>query len=322
MKKKKISIGEIFKDWALLILLVGMIIVFSIGSEQFLSLLNMKNILIQNSYIAILSMGTCLLMICGNIDLSQGYQISTIAVVTTMLITKFACPVPVGILVGILIGVACSVANMWLSHWFKAHPMIITLATMAILEGVSYTVSASKTFNGFPKAFLFIGQGTIGVIPFNIILMVIIVVFVSVLLGKTYIGKRIYACGDNPEAARLAGIKVTKIKFFVFVIAGVFVGIAGILLASRSGSANSSTGVGVEFTAITACVLGGVALKGGEGKPWKVLIAAYVLGVLSNGMQFIGLGTYVQFIAKGILMLFSVGLSNNAFMIKRKAKQV
>lgn len=321
MKKEKLSISMILKDWALLILLVIMIIVFSIGSEQFLSLLNLKNILIQNSYIAILSMGTCLLMICGNIDLSQGYQLSTIGVVSTMLVTRYSCPVLAAVLVGILIGVVCSVANMGLSHWFEAHPMIITLATMAILEGVSYTVSGSKTFNGFPKDFLFIGQGSIGVIPFNLILMVIIVIFVSVLLGKTYIGKRIYACGDNPEAARLAGIKVTKIKLGVFAVAGILVGISGILLASRSGSANSSTGVGVEFTAITACVLGGVSLKGGEGKPWKVLVAAYVLGVLSNGMQFIGLGTYSQFIAKGILMLFSVGLSSNAFMIKRKAKQ-
>ena len=184
MKKKNLSVGVIFKDWALLILLVAMFIVFSIGSEQFLSLLNLKNILIQNSYIAILSMGTCLLMICGNIDLSQGYQLSTIGVVTTMLITKYNCPIWISILIGILIGVVCSVANMGLSLWFKAHPMIITLATMAILEGVSYTISGSKTFNGFPQAFLFIGQGSIGVIPFNIILMVIIVVVISILLQQ------------------------------------------------------------------------------------------------------------------------------------------
>lgn len=320
MKGKKLSVGTILKDWALLILLVLMIIVFSITSDRFLSLLNMRNILIQNSYIAILSMGTCLLMICGSIDLSQGYQISTIAVVMTMLITKHSCPVGIAIFIGILIGVICSVVNMWLSQWFNAHPMIITLATMAVLQGVSYTVSESKTFNRFPESFLFIGQGSIFGIPFNIILMVIIVVFISILLAKTYIGKRIYACGDNPEAARLAGIKVTKIKFGVFAMAGVMVGLSAILLASRSGSANSSTGVGVEFTAITACVLGGVSLKGGEGKAWKVLIAAYVLGVLSNGMQFLGLGTYVQYIAKGILMLFSVGLSNNAFAIKRGKK--
>lgn len=320
MKKEKTSIGMIFKDWALLILLAGMIIVFSIGSPQFFSLLNIKNILIQNSYIAILSMGTCLIMISGSIDLSQGYQISVIGVVTTMLITRSGVPVAVGILIGILIGIACSVANMGLSLWFKAHPMIITLATMAILQGVSYTISGAKTFNGFPNTFLFLGQGSIGKIPFNIILMAIIVLFTTILLGKTYIGKRIYACGDNPEAARLAGIKVTQIKIAVFALAGVMVGLSALVLASRSGSANSSTGVGVEFTAITACVLGGVSLKGGEGKPWKVLIAAYVLGVLSNGMQFIGLGTYSQYIAKGILMLFSVGLSNNAFMIKKKQK--
>ena len=120
----------------------------------------------------------------------------------------------------------------------------------------------------------------------------------------------IYAVGDNPEAAKLAGLNVSKIKILVFTCAGILVGISAILLAARSGSADSSTGTGIEFTGIIACVLSGVALKGGEGTLWKAIVAVFVLGVLSNGMQLINLGTYPQYIAKGIIMLVSLYLSN------------
>jgi ribose/xylose/arabinose/galactoside ABC-type transport system permease subunit len=131
-------------------------------------------------------------------------------------------------------------------------------------------------------------------------------------MGKTAIGRKVYAAGDNPEAARLAGLNVGKIKVLSFTVAGVLVGIAAILLTSRSGSADSGTGVGIEFTGITACVLSGVALKGGEGTLWKVIVAVFVLGVLSNGMQLLGVGTYPQHIARGAIMLLSLYLSNRA----------
>lgn len=320
MKIHRLS-NNLFKDWALVILLALLVIFFSICEPRFFSVLNLKNILIQNSHVAILAMGTSLIMISGAVDLSQGYQISTIAVVMTLLITTKNVPVFAAAVIGIGIGILFSVINMLLSLWLKAHPMIITLATMAVFEGVSYTISNARTFINLPRSFLYVGQGSLWGIPLNFLLMLLIVLFTVIFLEKTYIGKRIYACGDNNEAARLAGIKVIKIKLGVFAFAGALTGIAALVLAARSGSANSSTGVGMEFTAITACVLGGVALQGGEGKPWKVLIAVYVLGVLANGMQFIGLGTYAQYIVKGILMLFSVGLSNNVFMLKSKTKR-
>ncbi len=318
--KKKLTVGGVVRDWALVIVAVVLIIVFSIWNPSFLSLVNLRNILVQNAYVAILSMGTTLIMISGAVDLSQGYMVSTIAVVMTMLMTQQSVSVPVALLIGVGIGLLCSVANIALSLYLKAHPMIITLATMAILEGISYTISGSRSFIKLPKAYLFIGQGSIGVIPVNVIIMVVVVIITMVLLGRTYIGKRIYACGDNPEAARLAGIKVTRIKIGVFAFAGVLAAVSAIVLSARNGSANSSTGVGLEFTTITACVLGGVALQGGEGRPWKVLVAVYVLGILATGMQFIGLGTYPQYIVKGCLMLFSVGLSNNIFQLRRKNK--
>jgi ribose/xylose/arabinose/galactoside ABC-type transport system permease subunit len=140
--------------------------------------------------------------------------------------------------------------------------------------------------------------------------MIVILLIVGFIMNKTYIGRYVYAAGDNPESARLAGLKVSKIKVLAFTFGGLLVGIAAVLLSSRAGSADSTTGLGLEFTGITACVLAGVALKGGEGTLWKVIVAVFVLGILSNGMQLIGLGTYPQYIAKGVIMLVSIWLSN------------
>lgn len=157
---------------------------------------------------------------------------------------------------------------------------------------------------------MILGQGKIGPIPINVIVMVVILVGIGFVMHKTKVGRKVYAAGDNPEAARLAGLNVGRIKVLSFTIAGIFVGIGALLLASRAGSADSSTGTGIEFTGITACVLSGVALKGGEGTLWKVIVAVFVLGVLANGMQLINLGTYPQYIAKGAIMLISLYLTN------------
>ena len=193
----------------------------------------------------------------------------------------------------------------------KSNTMIVTLGTMAIFQGISYLISNSKTYHNLPRSFMYLGQGKIfGKIPLNAVIALVIIVIVGIILSRTHIGRKIYAVGDNPEAAKLAGLNVSKIKILVFTCAGILVGISAILLAARSGSADSSTGTGIEFTGIIACVLSGVALKGGEGTLWKAIVAVFVLGVLSNGMQLINLGTYPQYIAKGIIMLVSLYLSN------------
>ncbi len=321
-KLSRIKDRHLIKNQALIILLVLLIVIFSITEPKFLTLLNIRNIIVQNAHLAVLSMGVAMIMISGGVDLSIGYQISMSAVIMTMLITKYGIHPAPAIVLGIIICMLTSVLNILLSMKLGGHTMIITLGTMAGFQGISYTISNASTFINLPNSFLFIGQGSILGIPVNLLVMAVVFVFTMILMEKTYIGKRIYACGDNPESARLAGIKVIKVKIGVFAMAGILTGLSAWMLSARSGSANSSSGVGMEFTGITACVLGGVSLKGGEGKVWKVLVAVYVLGVLSNGMQFVGLGTYAQYIVKCILMLFSVGLSNNAFSFKRKRTAV
>ena len=309
---RKLSVSQIFSELSMPILLLLLIIVFSILSPTFLTPFNLTNILRQNAHVAVCSCAVMMIMVSGGTDLSIGYQMSVAAVLMAKTISEGILPVPVAIILGILLCMVLGFFNGLMGQVLKSHTMIITLGTMAIFQGISYLISDSKSIRGLPNSFMYLGQADLfGIVPVNVIVMIVIVVIVAVIMGMTSIGRKIYACGDNPEAARLAGLNVARIKVLVFTFGGLLVGIAALLLASRSGYADSATsGPGIEFTGITACVLAGVALKGGEGTLWKVIVAVYVLGVLSNGMQLIHLGTYPQYIAKGLIMLVSLYLSN------------
>lgn len=309
---KFVHVKSFFSESALFLLMIALIVFFSIMSDRFFTQLNLTNILVQNVHVAVCATAAVVLMISGSTDLSIGYQVSIGAVLCTMLISKYNVNMWAAILAGVSACVACGTFNGVMAQKLKAHPMMVSLGTMAIFQGISYLISQSKTFYSLPEAYMFLGQGQIGVVPVNALIALVLILIVGFVLSSTFVGHYVYAVGDNPEAARLAGIKVGKIKLLAFVFASILVGVSAILLSARAGSADSTTGTGIEFTNITACVLGGCSIKGGSGKLWKVIVAVFVLGILSNGMQLIGLGVYPQFIAKGAIMLFSIYLGNRS----------
>lgn len=310
-KTRKISAGALIADLSLPLLLVVLGIIFTIMSDKFLTQINLTNVLVQNVHVVVCAAAVMIIMISGGCDLSIGYQMSVAAVLVTKMISEMDVPVVAACISGIVLCSLLGTFNGYMALKLKSNTMIVTLGTMAIFQGISYLISGSKTYHKLPKSFMYIGQGKLfGWLPINVIIMIAIVLLIGFIMNKTAVGRKVYAAGDNPEAGRLAGLNVAKIKVLSFSFAGILVGISAILLASRSGSADSSTGVGIEFTGITACVLSGVALKGGEGTLWKVIVAVFVLGVLANGMQLINMGTYPQFIAKGAIMLMSLYLTN------------
>ena len=310
-QKVKKSVGQIFSDLSKPILLVLLVIFFSIASKDFFTPLNLTNVLVQNVHTAVCTAGVFIIMVSGGCDLSIGYQMAVAAVLVAKAISTGSLPIAVAIILGILLCMLLGTFNGVMSQVLKSHTMIVTLATMAVFQGIAYLITDSKNIHNLPKAYMYIGQGKLfGFLPLNILIAVVVIVIAGIIMAKTSIGRKVYAAGDNPEAARLAGLNVKKIKILAFTFAGLLVGIAAVLFSARNGYANATTGSGIEFTGITACVLAGVALKGGEGTLWKSIVAVYVLGVLTNGMQLLGLGTYPQYIAKGALMLISLYLSN------------
>ena len=310
-QKVKKSVGQIFSDLSMPILLILLLIFFTIMSDKFFTTLNLTNILVQNVHTAVCTTGVFIIMVSGGCDLSIGYQMAVAAVLVAKAISTGSLPIAIAIVLGILLCMLLGTFNGVMSQVLKSHTMIVTLATMAVFQGIAYLITDSKNIHNLPKAYMYIGQGKLfGFLPLNIVIAVVVIVIAGIIMAKTSIGRKVYAAGDNPEAARLAGLNVKKIKILAFTFAGLLVGIAAVLFSARNGYANATTGSGIEFTGITACVLAGVALKGGEGTLWKSIVAVYVLGVLTNGMQLLGLGTYPQYIAKGALMLISLYLSN------------
>lgn len=307
MKNKKFDFAGYLRNNMAWVLLIVFAIVFGCISPNFLSVTNLINILNQNAYIIIAALGIAFVMMSGEIDLSVGYAVSLNAVVTAMLITKFEIPAFVAILFAIVFGIVLSILNMLLAHKLKLNLMMATIGTMTIFQGISFVLTQSKTITGLPEGFKAIGQGYLGPIPIPIIIMLVLFIAASFILNKTYIGRYVLAMGGNAEATRLAGINVVGMKLFISLMAGALSGLAAAILCARLGSIQANSGAGLEFTIITAVLLGGVSVRGGEGKISGVVAGVLILAILTNGMQLAGLDVYYQFIAKGIIMLSAIG---------------
>ncbi|NLU53053.1 MAG: ABC transporter permease [Clostridiaceae bacterium] len=301
-------IKTVINKYAIIFVLFGLVLLFSLLSPYFFTLQNLTNVFVQQSYVIIATIGLSFVMISGGMDLSIGYQMSLVGVVTAILMKNIGLPVPLSILLGLLLGVALGLTNGLAAITLKVHPLIVTLGTMTVYQGISYIASNQSVILNLPPSYKAIGQGYIGgIIPISVILMIIVSIVASFILSKTSFGRYVYALGSNEEAAHLGGINVNKIKLIIFAINGLFAAIASMILFARTGSAASSTGPGTEFSAMTSAVLGGISFKGGEGKVWGIIVGVLILGVLGNGMQLVGLNTYAQFIVKGLVLLAAVG---------------
>ena len=322
MKTK--NIAQLLKKYAIFFVLVALIALFSVLSPYFFTVQNLTNIFVQQSYVIIAAVGLAFVMISGGMDLSQGWQMSMVGVFTAVLMKNVGLPVLPSVLLGCGLGLVLGLFNGFAGNLLKVHPLIVTLGTMTVFQGLSYIIANQSVILNLPANYKFLGQGYFfDFIPVSVVLMFIIVGCASFILNKTRVGRSIYAVGSNAEAAHLAGIKVNKIKLLVFGICGLFTALSSMILFARTGSAAPATGPGTEFSCMTACVVGGVSFKGGEGKMWGVVVGVLILGVLSNGMQLIGTGTYTQYVVKGFVLLAAVGFDtyqkHSAMKVKKAA---
>lgn len=291
--------------WVLLIICL----IFFSFSPNFFTVRNILNILNQNAYILIAAFGISFIMMSGGMDLSIGYMMSITGVISAKLLTEAGLPLILVIILTILAAVFMCTMNAVLSHLLGIPRIFVTFGTMTIYQGFSYVLSESKTIGGLTDAYKFIGQGTLfGTnFTFALLLTVILGLIVSFVLNKTYFGRYVFALGGNPDAARLAGINVKKMEIYISILAGLFLGIASLVLTARVGSAAATTATGTEFTVITGLLLGGVSIRGGEGKINGCIAGILIIALLGNGMQMAGMNVYYQYVAKGAIMLATIG---------------
>lgn len=314
------SVRKFVERFYIFILLVAVIVFFSIATPRFFTVHNLTNILIQNSYLIIATIGISMIMISSGADLSVSYQIGIISVVLGKLLTKMSVPVPLAIVIALVLGAFLGSVNGFCAIRLKVHPMVATMATMTIYQGIAYVSSNSETYFNFPSTFKRIGQGKIGPVPICVILMVVSVIAGWFLMNKTYFGRYIYSIGGNEEATRLAGVNTKKVRMLIFITAGLFVALSAIVLTARSGSASASIAADAMFSCFTACILGGISFSGGGGNVLSVIISVLILGVLSNGIQMMGGTIYTQYIIKGLLLVAAIAYDNYQKAVRLREK--
>ncbi|MCI8275678.1 MAG: ABC transporter permease [Lachnospiraceae bacterium] len=306
--KKKFDPGKIISDNVAWFVLLILVIFFGIFSENFFSFRNIMNLLSQNAYLLIAATGITFVMMSSGMDLSVGYVMSTIGIIGAKLLMDAGLPTVLVILVMIALTIAIELLNTFLSIKLNLSLLVVTIATMTIFQGATYIISESKTITNLPDSFKFLGQKYLfHSIPIAVIIMVVLFLIMSFVLNKTYFGRYVYALGGNPEAARLAGININKMRYMIAVIEGLFIGIAVVLLIGRLGSAVSTVGVGTEFSVMTGIFLGGVSIRGGEGKLSGVFAGILCIALLTNGMQLAGINIYYQYVVRGLILLAAIG---------------
>ena len=310
------------KKYTVTFILIILMAFFSFTSPYFLTVRNLINIITQNTYFIIAAVGLSFVMIGGGIDLSVGYQMSLVGVVTAMMMVVHHLPVWLAVVIGLALGTLLGLVNGLIVTNIKVFPLIVTLATSTVFQGISYLISKAQTYRNYPETFLFLTKGKILGIPFDVFLTILIVIIASFIYSKTNYGWNVLALGGNEEASRLAGIPTRMIKISVYGICGFFVAIATMIMISKANTTNSMFGPGTEFTCLTAAIVGGISFMGGEGNILGLVTGVFLLAVLGNGMQLSGWGTYAQYIVKGIILLGAVTFDEYQKGFRRISRKV
>ena len=321
LKRSLRNLGRNVKDCLGILIGLGiMCILLMCMTDKFLTSSNLFNIIRQITINIFLACGMTMVILLGGIDLSVGSVIAVSGCISAGMVTWLHLPVAAGICIGLLCGVAIGAINGLIASQTTIPPFIITLATMNIGRGIARLYTSAKTIAVLDPSYTFFGTGKIGEIPIQLLLIVLVVAVTSFILNRTKLGRGIYYVGDNEQAAKYAGLKVRKIRFFVFVFSGLLAAMAGVLSTARTFAATMDMGISAEMDAIAAVVLGGTSMKGGRGTLMGTVIGVIVIGILKNGMNLLGIDSSWQYVVQGVVILIAVYIDfikNNGGLLKK-----
>lgn len=309
------NIKNFIANYGIIFVLIVLFAIFSLTSSSFLTPENVFNILRQVSIVGIIAVGSTFVMLTAGIDLSVG-SIIAVASVGAAKLMLLHVPSAAACLVMLVICTFIGSINAFFINELKIPPLITTLGTMTSLRGLAYIITGGLPVFGFDPKFAKLGQGYVWIIPIPVIIMIAVFILGILFLSKTRYGRYIFGVGGNEEASRLSGINIKRIKYLVYSVGGFLSGLAGIVLLSRINSGQPKAGQGYEMDVITAVVLGGVSISGGEGRLGFVVVGVLIMGVLTNGMIMMNVNDYVQQLIKGLVLLAAVGFDR--FVQSRK----
>ena len=309
MKQKK-SAKALISEYFIFVIFIALVVVLTCLKPSFIQPSNLVNILKQASINGILSFGMMFVIIAGGFDMSVGSTVAFAGIVAAMLgqgqyplIVPLVLAMLAGLAVGVVNGVGVAIGDL--------PPFIMTLGTMTAVRGLALLISDGKPVTGISEEYRAVAANSIAGIPMLAIFLVIVILICSFVLAKTVYGRRVYACGGNLQAARVSRINTSMIRISTFAIAG----LSGFLMTSRVTIGQPTAAESYEMDAITACVVGGVSMSGGVGKPWGVVIGCLLITVITNGLDILGVSSHWQKIVKGLIIVLAVLIDVNG---KRK----
>lgn len=294
-----------FRESVLLLIIFIFAVIMSFASPVFLNRLNLEAILLALSVEATISIGMVILLISGGLDLSVGSTLAFAGVVTGLALTGGVPAVP-AILIGLLASLGVGLVNGLLIAKLKINPFITTLGTLITVRGLLLILAKGRAVLNLPKSFTVIGQGRLFGIQYPIYVLIFLVVIGDLLMRNSRFFRQSYYIGGNEQAARLSGINVDFIQVFNYCLVAVLAGAAGLMITARFGSSSLTVGSGIELRVITACIVGGASLSGGDGSVFGAFLGALFMGMLANALNLLGVDVYYQNFVTGLILILAV----------------
>ncbi|OQP87425.1 branched-chain amino acid ABC transporter permease [Rhizobium rhizosphaerae] len=314
--------ARILRRWEVLLfgVAVAIFIANALASPYFLNIWNLSDATFNFTEKALIAFAMALLVISGEIDLS-------VAAIIALASTAMGAAAQAGIgtaglvAIGLGVGLGCGLVNGFLVSVMRLPSIVVTIGTMSLYRGIAYIVLGDQAYGGYPESFAFFGQGyVLGPVSFEFALFAVAAILFSVLLHATNFGRQVFVIGNNDFAARFSGIPVERVKFILFLLTGLMSGIAAICLTSRLGSTRPSIAQGWELEVVTMVVLGGVSILGGAGTIGGVVIAAFVMGLVTFGLGLLNVPGIVMSIFIGLLLIVTIALPIIGGRIKAMGK--
>jgi ribose transport system permease protein len=300
--------SQVLRRYSVVIILLAICVILALSTSDFLTTSNLLTVALQTSIIAIVAIGMTFTILTGGIDLSVGSMMALSGALAAGLAVRQELGTYPAIGLALLAGMLVGVVNGLLIIKGGLPPFVATLATMAVGRGLTLVYTQGKPIAGIGKDFIFWGTGRVLGIPASVILLAVLAAAAGVVLRQTRFGLYVYATGGNEETARLAAVSTNWIKLAVYVISGMTAALGGVLLTARLWSAQPNAATGWELDAIAAPVLGGNSLFGGVGGVGGTIVGAFIIGVLSNGLNLLGISSYYQQVIKGAVFILAVML--------------
>lgn len=308
---ERLRTREALRRYGLVLSFLLLCLALTLLSDRFLTASNLLNVLRQATINGIIAVGMTYVILTAGIDLSVGSVLALATVVAADLMQR-GLPVPLGVLAGLGVGTLAGLVNGLLIARTGIPPFVVTLGMMTVARGLALTYTQGRPITGLPASFTFLGAGFLGPIPMPIVIFALVFGVGYFVLARTVFGEWVYALGDNPVAARLTGLPTRRVTALVYVISGFLAALAGLILVARLNSAQPTAGLGFEFDAIAAVVVGGTSFAGGEGGLFGTLLGVLIIQVLNNGLNLLNVSPLWEGVVKGVVIALALLLHRAA----------